>query len=394
MASPKRDEGALELITSLVQRKNTIAKFTIVGTLLAAVISLLLPVRYSSTTVILPPQQGQSLASLMVGQLGALAGLGKEIGLKSGVDLYAAMLASESVETGVVRQFKLMDVYHKKYMTDARNMLRARTTLKPSLKQGTISLSVQDPDPKRAADLANGYVEQLHVLNQRLAIDESSQRRVFFENQLRMAKDNLTAAEQKMKETQQKTGMLQLDVQARAIIQSVGTLKGQIAGKEVQLQAMRSFATGKNPDYIVAEQQLEGLQEQLAKLLRNQNVSEGDIGIPTSKVPESGLAFLRAYRDLRYQEAMYEVIAKQYEAAKLDEAKSVAFAQVIDPATIPERKYSPHRTMIVICGFLVSFLLGCAFIKAQEACRRFLAEPLNRERVDLLKLHLLGRALK
>jgi tyrosine-protein kinase Etk/Wzc len=382
-------ESVLGLVTTLAHGKKTIAKFTIVGTLLAVVISLILPIRYTGTTAILPPQQNQSsLANLMEGQMGMLAGLGKDLGLKSGVDLYTAMLSSESVQDGVIRRFKLMDLYHEKTMTDARKTLEARTTVTPSMKQGLIRLSVEDSDPKRAADLANGYIEELRALNQRIANGESSERRVFFENQLRGVKDNLTAAEQKMRETQERTGVLQLDAQSRGIIQTVASLRAQIAGKEVQLQAMRSFATGENPDYVIAGQQLAGLRVQLAKVMHSQNSPEGDSELPTNKVPEAGLAYLRAYRELRYQEAVYEIIARQYEGAKLDEAKSTAFVQVIDPATVPEKKSFPKRTMITICGFLAAFVLSCVFVTARESYRRFVADPINREQVDLLKTHL------
>ncbi len=387
----KGDVNLLKLLTTLAGRKKTIARFTIAVTLLTVVISLVLPVRYAGTTVILPPQQGQSLANLMMGQLGALAGLGRELGVKSNIELYAAMLRSESVQYGLVRQFKLMELYHSKTMLDARKELDDRTSLKVQPKQGLIQLSVTDRDPKRAADLANGYVAQLHDLNQRIAFTDNSQRRMFFEDQLRQAKDNLVDAEQKMKQTQEKTGMLQLDAQSRAIIQTVANLKAQIAGKQVQLQAMRSYATGRNPDYVIAEQQLAGLQEQLAKLLHNQNLSEGDIEIPTSKVPEAGLAYLHAYRNLRYYEAIYEVIAKQYEAAKLDEAKSVSFAQVIDPATVPEKKSFPKRTIIVICAFLAALVLSSTYVILQEAYSRFVADPANRAQMDVLKASLWSR---
>lgn len=384
----KEDLDFIELATTLARRKNTIAKFTIVGTLLAVVISLMLQVKYTGTTVILPPQQSQSFSSMVLGQVGMLAGLGRELGLKSTIDLYIAMLRSESVQNGLIQQFNLRDAYHQKTMFATREELTARTTLVPIKAQGVIRLSVEDSDPKRAADLANGYIEQLHALNQRIAIGESSERRMFFENQLQRAKEGLTAAEQTMKQTQEKTGMLQLDAQSRAIIQTVASLRAQVAGKEIQLQAMRSFATGENPDYIIAEQQLAGLRVQLAKVMHSQNSPEGDSEIPTARVPEAGLAYLRAYRELRYQEAVYEIIARQYEGAKLDEAKSTAFVQVIDPATVPEKKSFPKRTMITICGFLAAFVLSCVFVTARESYRRFVADPINREQMDLLKTHL------
>jgi uncharacterized protein involved in exopolysaccharide biosynthesis len=384
----------LELATTLCRRKNTVAKFTILGTLIAVIVSLLLPVRYTGTTVILPPQQGQSLANMVMGQLGALDGLGKDLGMKSPVDLYTAMLKSESVQNGLIEKFNLKALYRKKTMMDTRKELESRTTLSPMRTQGVIKVSVEDSDPRRAADLANEYVEQLHTLNQRMVLGENSQRRIFFEEQLRRTKDDLTMAEQKMKQTQERTGLLQLDAQSRGAIQTVATLKAQIAGKEVQLHAMSSFATGQNPELVIAEQQLVALREQLAKVLRNRNASGDDLEIPTSKVPEAGLAYLRAYRDLRYQEAMYEIMARQYEAARLDEAKSVNFSQVLDPATVPERKSSPKRSLIVLCAFLASFGLGCLFVLQHESYQRFVADPVNRARVDVLKQYFRSRLVK
>ena len=387
----KRDVNLLELVTLLAVRKATIIKVTLVFTILAVVISLLLPVSYTGRTVILPPQQGQSLAGVMLGQLGMLSGLGKELGLKSSVDLYIAMLKSESVQNGLIQRFNLLDVYHKKKLTDCRKALESNTSLKPLPKEGLIMISVEDSDPKRAADLANGYVDELQELNQRLALTESSQRRLFFEKQLVLAKENLITAEQKLKQTQEKTGLLVLDTQTRSAVEAVARLKGQIAGKEVQLQAMRAFATNKNPDVVLVEQELAGLQAQVDKALRNNNVPQGDVGIPTGKIPESGLAWVRAYRDMKYHETIYEIVAKQYEAAKLDEAKSASLAQVVDPAVTPERKSSPKRTLIVLGALVAGFLLSCIYSVLQEAYRRLIADPVRREQVNLLKSSLWSR---
>lgn len=389
------DVTVAEVVADFLRGKYTVAKLTVAGTLLALIISLLLPVKYTATTLIVPPQQqGQSLASLMVGQLGMLAGVGRELGLKNSVDLYVDMLRSESVQYGLVRQFNLMQLYRTKRMGDARKVLDSVTAIKPLTRQGLIRVTVEDRDAKRAADLANAYVEQLQALNQRMSMAESSQRREFFEKQLKQAKDELAAAELNMKQTQQKTGVLQLDSQARSIIQTFASVKAQIAAKEVQLQAMRAFATSQNPEYVFVQEQLTGLRDQLAKLLRNQNMAEGDLEVPTSKVPEVALAYLRAYRDLRYQEALYEIIARQYEAARLDEAKSASFAQVIDPATVPEWKSSPRRALIVVSGFMLAFFLSSAFVVARGMYRRCMADPVNRQRVDLFKMQLREQAGK
>ncbi|MGA2964100.1 MAG: GNVR domain-containing protein [Candidatus Korobacteraceae bacterium] len=385
---PKADVDLIELLTVLALRKAAIIKFTLGITLLALIVSLLLPVSYMGKTLILPPQQSQSLAGAMLGQLGALAGLGKELGVKSSVDLYLAMLSSESVENGLIQKFDLLTVYRTKKLIDCRKVLEAHTVLKSLPKEGLISISVTDRDPKRAADLANGYVEELEGLSQRMALTESSQRRLFFEKQLQQAKENLITAEQTLRQTQEKTGLLVLDSQARSVIDTVAHLKAQIAAKEVQLHAMRTFATAENPDLVLGEQQLAGLHAQLEKTLKNNNVIQGDVEIPTSKLPASGLAYVRAYRDMKYNETIYEIVAKQYEAARLDESKSAPLAQVVDAAAIPERKSFPKRSWIVLIAFAASFLLSCAYVIVQTAYRRFIADLRHQEQINVLKSHL------
>jgi uncharacterized protein involved in exopolysaccharide biosynthesis len=385
---PKADVDLIELLTVLASRKGTIAKFTLALTLLAVVYSLLLPVSYTAVTLILPPQQSQSLAGAMLGQIGALAGIGKELGMKSSEDMYVAMLSSESVENALIQKFDLLNVYHAKKMVDCRTLLQTHTKFKMMLKEGLISISVSDHDPKRAADLANGYVSELEGLSQRMALTESSQRRLFFEKQLQQAKENLITAEQALRTTQEKTGLLVLDSQAKTVIEQVARLKAQVAAKEVQLHAMRSFATTENPDVVLAEQQLAGLRVQVDKALQNNNVIQGDIEIPTTKLPASGLAYVRAYRDMKYNETIYEIVAKQYEAARLDEAKSAPLAQVVDAAAIPERKSFPKRTWIVLIAFAASFLLSCAYVIVQTAYRRFIADLRHQEQINVLKSHL------
>jgi uncharacterized protein involved in exopolysaccharide biosynthesis len=285
-----------------------------------------------------------------------------------------------------------MGAYRSKTIEAARRVLEHRSTIKPMQKEGLIRISVSDHDPKRAAALANGYVAQLQLVNERLALTESSQRRLFLEQQLRQVREDLIAAEQRLKQTQEKTGMLQLDTQAKAIIATMANLRGEIAAKEVQIQAMKSFATNQNPDLVLVEEQLAGLRKQLAKVLHENNVNEGDIEIPTSRLPEAGLEYLRAYRNVKYNETLYEVLARQYEAARLDEAKSASFAQVVDPATVPERRsFPPGLALLMIGAIFAGIILGSAFVIVQEAYRRFTADPANREQMDLLKSYLVRR---
>jgi uncharacterized protein involved in exopolysaccharide biosynthesis len=371
------ESHVLDLLIILSRRKQIILRTTLAAAVLSAIVSLLLPNRYTATTNILPPQQSQSLAASMIGQLGALGPMAamaqKDLGLKNPNDLYVGMLRSRTAEDALIRRFDLLRVYRDKTMSDARQDLENASSIVLG-KEGFVTISVEDKDRSRAPQIANAYVEQLRKLTQDLAVTEAGQRRLFFEQQLELAKNNLAEAEQALKETEQKTGLIQLDGQAKAIIESVVKLRALMAAKEVELHAMRLFSTEQNPDVLLREQQLSGLRAQLA-LLEKQSGGPADVQVPTGSVPEAGLQYVRKLRDVKYAETMFELLAKQYEAARLDEAKTAAVIQVLDPAIEPDRKSSPPRIWIVVIVTLLAFLGSVGYILSAEALCRLRMNP-------------------
>ncbi len=392
---PAAEINVLDLLIVLAQRRAVIVKAVIAGTVIGAVLAFLLPNRYTATTRILPPQQNQSLAATMMsGQLAAMGPLaavaGRELGLKNPNDLYIGMLKSRTVEDALVWRFDLRKVYWDSRMSDARKDLEKAATITAG-KDGLISISVEDKDRKRAASMANAYVEELRKLTQNVAVTEAGQRRMFFEQQVNQAKESLSAAEQALKETQQKTGMIQLDGQARAIIESVVRLRGQIAAKEVQIHAMKSFATEENPDLAMANEELAGMRAQLAKMERQQTTG-GDVAIPTGNVPQAGLEYVRRLRDVKYYESIFEALAKQYELARLEEARQGAVIQVVDPAVEPDKKSSPKRWLIILSGMLLSLVGVSGWVLGNEALQRLKeVEPEQAEKLTMLKGFLFSR---
>jgi capsule polysaccharide export protein KpsE/RkpR len=231
-------------------------------------------------------------------------------------------------------------------------------------KDGLIRITVTDSDPNVAAEIANAYVDEFRKLSAHLAVTEASQRRMFFEQQMLEANDKLATAEEAMKNTEQKTGVLQVDSQSRALIESAATLRGQIAAKTVQLQAMRSYSTENNPQIIVAVQELNALKAQLAQLNGKEAASNSDIILSKNNLLTSQVAYVRNLRDLRYYEAIEQILAKQFEMAKLDEAREGAVIQVPQVATPPDKRSFPLRTITIAVAFLVSLFLsslGCFF---------------------------------
>jgi len=202
---------------------------------------------------------------------------------------------------------------------------------------------VEDHDPKRAAELANGYVDEFRKLSASLAITEAARRRLFFEQQLQEAKDKLSTAEDALTKTQQTTGVLQIDSQAKALIESAAVLRGQVEAKQVQIEGLRSFATEDNPRLLLAKQELAALQSELSRVAGSKQDAGSDINLSKGRVTQSGMEYLRRYRDVKYQETVFELLAKEFEVAKLDEAREGSIVQVVDAAVVPDRKASPHR---------------------------------------------------
>lgn len=352
----------LDLLVVIAERKRMVLWITAVFVVLAIVVSLLLPVRYTATVTLMPPQQGSSMGAALASQLGNLGGMaalaGGSLGLKNPNDMYVAMLKSRTVEDAMVQRYGLMQEYRKRYLSDAVKEFEDHSTVDGNGKDGLIHISIEDHDPRRAAELANGYVDQFRNLSQHLAITEASQRRLFFEQELDQAKNNLANAEEALKQTELTTGVIQPDSQARALIESAAELRAQITAREVQIQGMKTYATGENSQLVQAQQELEGMRAQLAKLGGSEDSTGGNFIVPKGRIPQTGMEYVRKLRDVKYNETIFEILARQFEVAKLDEAKQGALIQVVDPAIIPDRKSFPKRGLIAIGATFSGLLLG------------------------------------
>lgn len=391
--SPVETEiSLLDILVLLLEHKRFIVRFVLGAALLATVVAFLLPVRYEAKIILLPPAQNSSIGSSLMGQLGGVGALGSlaslaggGLGIKNPADMYVSLLTSRTVEDAMIQRFGLMQEYHKKRMSDTRKEFEQRTTAVAGAKDGLIRLSLEDRDPKRAAEMANGYVEEFRKLSATLAISEAARRRLFFEQQLQQAKDNLTAAEEAMAKTQQSTGVLQIDSQARALIESAAILRAQVVAKQVQIAGMRSFATDDNPSLVLARQQLDALQSQLDRVAGSQQDSGSDINLSKGRVTQSGMEYVRRYRELKYQETVFELLAKEFEIAKLDEAREGSIIQVVDAAVPPDKKSSPHRLLIVIGSTILAFFVAVFWIWLRKKLTYAFDLPENRQHVRAIK---------
>jgi tyrosine-protein kinase Etk/Wzc len=380
----------LDILVLLAGKKRFIVRFVLCAAVLATVVSFLLQNRYEAKIVLMPPSQSSSAGSALLGQLGNLGSLGSlasmtGLSMKNPADMYLSFLTSRTVEDALISRFGLMQEYHEKRLSEARKELERRTTAVAGTKDGLIRLSIEDGDPKRAAELANGYVEEFRKLSATLAITEAARRRLFFEQQLRDAKDNLTTAEEAMRKTQQSTGVLQIDSQARSLIESAAILRGQVVAKQVQIQSMRSFAAEDNPELILAKQQLAALEGQLQRVAGSESDTGTDINLSKGRVTESGMEYIRRFRDLKYHETVYELLAKEFEIAKLDEAREGSMIQLVDAAVVPDKKSFPPRLLIIIGVTMLSFFVAAFWIVLRHGMARAFELPENQQRLDAMK---------
>jgi len=398
-SAQRADEvSMLDLLSAIGRKKRIVVITTSVALLIGILLAFLLPKKYTAETTLLPPQQQNSLSSMLassLGGLGAVASLtGHDLGLKNPNDMYVAMFRSRTVEDAMIRKYGLMREYHAKLLSVARKSFEKASQVDGSSKDGLIHISVTDRNPERAAELANGYVAEFRDLSNHLAVTGAAQRRLFFQQQMEAAKDKLTNAEEALVQTEEKTGVFEVTGQARALIEAGTGLKAQIAAKEVEIQGMESFATPDNPNLVQAKLELKALRKQLAQLTGQGGNSSDELLLSKGQIPKAGLDYIRKYRDVQYDQTIFDILAKQFEIAKLDEAREGALIQVMDPAIAPDRKSSPKRALILAGSLAGGFFLGIFLALAAAGIEQMSQQEETRQQLQNVKEAFRLRSLK
>jgi tyrosine-protein kinase Etk/Wzc len=375
----------LDLLIVLAKYKLSIVLIIVAAAIGSALYALQLPNIYTATARVLPPQQSQPIAAAMLGQLGGLAGIaGGSLGLKNPIELYVGMLKSRTVADHIIERFALQALYRADTMAATRSALAANTRIATG-RDGLIVVDFHDKDAKLAAAVANAYVEELEKLTQGLAVTEAAQRRLFFQRQLERTKDELIRAEIAARSAMEKGGVAMVDEQGRSIIEAISRVRAQITTKEVQISAMQGFANEQNPELMRARQELQALHQQLRKL---EGAGTGSTSSASSRSANEGLKNLGLLRDVRYNEILFELIAKQYELAKIEESKDAALIQVVDHAVVPDRKSKPNRTSIVLVAVLAAAVAGVLLALLREMRERADRDPVKSARLTALRRYL------
>lgn len=358
-----QEVNLLELLHVLVKRKMLIAKICTVAIIASVAYSLSLPNIYSATAKVLPPQKesGGGLSALL-GQAGGLAGLAAG-GLGGGSDICIGILRSRSIVDAVLNRPDISGWYKSQTPDDARTSLMGAVSVQGG-KDGIISITADDENPKHAAILANAYVDELAKATVRLNLTKVGTERIFLEKRLEIVKKELQVAEDDLKRYAQVNKIVQVESQARASIEGIARMKADLAAKEVQLSVLRSKQTEENPEVKALKAGMNQLRDEIRRLSGRGGAAEG---IPAAgAVPEVALEYSRKMRELKTREGMFEQLTKQYEMAKLSEAKDSSSLQVLDEAIVPVKKSKPKRSMIVVVSTLLAFSASVliAFLQA------------------------------
>jgi capsule polysaccharide export protein KpsE/RkpR len=355
------------IVRFLVLNKATF-RITLASFIFAVILAFSLPVRYTSSASFVPPSlsTGNAMASALAGQLAAV-GAGDLLGpTKNSGDIYAGILKSRSVASELVKHFDLTRLYKDKRESDAEKDLASDTSISIDTKSSIVTVSVTARTPQLAHDLANAYMDALRETNGRLALGQSSQRRLFFEEQLAKEKNELEDAEVDLKKTEEQSGLIAPTGQTEVQIRTIAETQAQIAARQVQLAALRQSSTEESPEVVRVRSEIADLQTQLSQLQRESGKGRFDT-IPMSKVPELQLQYVRKVRELKYHEALFEILAKQYEAARLDEARDAPVLQILDMASYPDTKSSPKRMLIMLGGVMLGLIAGCGWVWIRNA---------------------------
>jgi tyrosine-protein kinase Etk/Wzc len=364
----------IDLLQTIVDNLRLLVLVPLAVGVTAIGISFLIPPTYTAKTQFLPPQQQQSAAASMLASLGSLGGLAGAVGIKNPGDQFLAYMKSVTVQDTLIERFKLQERYEVKTKTDARLVLTGSVRA-ASGKDGLISVEVDDNDPKFAAELANAHVEELGKLLGKLATTEAQQRRLFFERQLTIAKDRLIQSEIALKAAGVSGSVLKSN--PASAVAAVAGLQAAVTAQEVKLGAMRGYLTETAPDFKQAMSELANLRTQLAKQEKDSPSSSG-------KATKEG-DYITKYREFKYHESLFELFTKQFEIAKVDEAREGAVIQVLDIAQAPERKANPKRALIAIIASMASGFALLVFVFVRQLLANAGHDSESAKKLDQLK---------
>jgi capsule polysaccharide export protein KpsE/RkpR len=374
----------------LWNERQLLRRWTVRGAIAVTLIAFLIPKSYESTTRLMPPDN-QSTAPMammaaMAGKNSALGMLANDmLSLKSSDSMFMGILRSDTIQDRIINRFDLRKVYWDKYMQDARKDLTRNTDISQDRKSGIITVEVTDRDPKRAAEIARAYIEELDTLVAQLSTSAARRERIFIEQRLQVVRQNLTSAAQTFSEFASKNSTIDIKAQSQAIVEAAATLQGQMIAAQSELEGLEQIYTPNNVRVKSLQARIGELKRQIEKMNGDSTppsldgTKPDELSPPIRKLPLLGVRWMDLYRETKVQETVYELLTQQYEMAKIQEAKEIPTVKVLDVAGVPEKKASPPRLVIMIVGTIFCFSAACAWILGSARWRQIDSQDPNKQ---------------
>jgi uncharacterized protein involved in exopolysaccharide biosynthesis len=363
-----------EIASTLLQRWRVLAVASALGFLLALGSALRTPNQYMSTAQLMPPD-AQSLSSTSM--LNGLAGpsyiapsAGMMLNTRTAAGTTIGILSSRSALDDIINRFDLRRVYHCDLYDDARKRLSGQTKFSEDQKSGLITISVLDGDRNLARDITAGYVDELDKLLNRVSTSSARRERIFLEQRLKSIKDELDASSLALSQFSSRNATLDIQKQGEATLTEASRVEGELIVAQSELSGLKANLTDDNPRVRAVRARINELQSQLRKMTGEGEKADGsdlkgDVMLPSvRKLPLLGVTYYDLYRQVTVQEGIYETLTKQYELAKVQEAKEVPPIKVLDEPVPAEKKSLPHRAIITFFGTWIGTLAGIAWIIA------------------------------
>jgi len=353
----------------------------VVGVVMATLVAFLIPKQFESTAQLMPPDSQSSNSLALLAGMSSPGGLGMLaedlVGIKSTGALFVGVLRSRTVEDRMVDRFDLKQVYGKSLQEGARDKLAERTAISEDRKSGIITITVTDHDPKRAAAMASAYVEELNTLIAQLSTSSARRERIFLEERLDAVKQELEAAENDFSQFASSKGAIDITEQGKAMVDAGATLEGQLIAAQSEMEGLKQIYADNNVRVRATQARIDELRQQLRRLggeVANSTQSTDDSAVdrayPTLRqLPILGVPFADKLRRMRVKEAVFETLTKQYELAKVEEAKEVPSVKELDVPLVPEHKSFPPRLLIMILGSMCAMITGVVWVLGQARWR-------------------------
>lgn len=405
----------MDILLVIAKYNRFIMVFTAVSIVLALIYVMTQPFSYTAKTVILPPQtKSDSSMGALLGNLGGLNAMpaASALGLKNPSDMYLGMLKSRTLADRVIIKLDLQKHYKTKTMTKTREVLKYASKITAG-KDGFITVEYTHSDPVMAANIANAYITELDRLNSTVAVSEAARRSVFYEKQIKQASVSLSQAEATMKQTQRKTGWYEFggfDVAMAAggaggglvpggggarvnasVLMKAEEMRVQITLRELDLASKRAYMTEQNPEYVRGLATIAALKANLAKLQGKPDGADADVKVSINQLPDTGFAYIHQMRDLKYKQGLLELYSKQFEMAKMDEAKESPLVQVVDKALPPEERSAPKRAEMMVIATLIALVISLILAFIMNALDTAKQKPESAQRLNLMRRYLLGK---